>query len=269
MRMTAQPVTSDSRVAVITGAARPWGIGRAGALALARRGYDIVVADIREDWGAEGAETIERDTGRSALFVRTDVTSREQVGALVEQTMSRFGRVDALINDAAINFPSKTEDFTDEQFHRMISVNLLGPMLCTQAVVAPMRAAGYGRIVNVASTAPFNPPPASMAPVSLYNAAKGGLIGWTKSAATELAPYGIVVSVVAVGGLSNAMGSDAAPTAEREEYMLNVVHRGMLPWGRTMQPGEAAEILAFVADAPNHALLGATIHASGGRVMPL
>ena len=267
--MSTGQANSGSRVAIVTGAARPWGIGRATALALARRGYDIVIADVRPDWGAEAAESIARDTGRSSLFVATDISDRGQVGELVGQSMARFGRIDALINDAAINFPSRTEDFTDDQFHRLIGVNLLGPMLCTQAVIGPMRAAGYGRVVNLASTAPFNPPPASMAPVSLYNAAKGGLIGWTKSAATELAPYGIVVNVVAVGGLSNAMGSDEAPTAEREEYMLNVVHRGQLPWGRTMQPAESAEIVAYVADAPNHALLGATIHASGGRVMPL
>jgi 3-oxoacyl-[acyl-carrier protein] reductase len=259
---------TERRTAIVTGAGRPWGIGRAAAMALSRRGYNVVIADLREDWGIDAVEAINY-IGGPALYVRTDVSKRADTEQLAAMAVETFGRIDALINDAAVNFPSKTEDFTDEQFWRMISVNLLGPMLCTQAVVPAMRAAQYGRVVNVASTAPFNPPPASATPVSLYNAAKGGLIGWTKSAASELAQYGIVVNVVAVGGLSNAMGSDEGPTPEREEYMLNVVHRGALPWGRTITPDETGDVLAYVADAPNHALLGATIHASGGRVMPL
>ena len=257
------------RVAVVTGAARPWGIGRATAVSLAERGYDVVLVDVRKDWGDEGAETISRTTGRRAIFVETDVSSREQVFAMADKVMSTFGRIDALVNDAAIGGANRTEDFTDEQFHRVIGVNLLGPMLCAQAVVPAMKDAGYGRIVSVASTAPFNPPPAEMSGVSLYNASKGGLIAWTKSAAVELAQYGIVVNVVAVGGLSTGRNKERPPTPEDDDYMLNVIHRGMLPWGRVITAAEAADVIAYAASASNHAMLGATIHASGGRVMPL
>lgn len=260
---------TESRAAIVTGAARPWGIGRATALNLARRGYDIAIVDIRADWGDEGARTISESTGQRAIYVETDVSKRAQVFAMADAVLSRFGRIDALVNDAAIGGVSRTEDFTDEQFHQIIGVNLLGPMLCTQAVVPAMKRAQYGRIVNVASTAPFNPPPAEMASVSLYNASKGGVIGWTKSAAVELASYGIVVNVVAVGGLSTGMGRDEPPTSEQDEYTLNVTHRGMLPYGRLIQAEEAADVIAYAASAPNHAMLGATIHASGGRVMPL
>src|SRR5262249_11421734 len=162
------------------------------------------------------------------LFVKTDVSKRAEVFGMAEQTLGAFGRIDALVNDAAIAGVAGTADFTDEQFDEVIRVNLLGPMLCAQAVVPAMREAHYGRIVNVASTAPYFPPPAD---VSLYNASKGGLIAWTKSAATELAKYGIVVSVVAVGGLSTGMGSDAPPSPEATEHVTNVTHRGLLPWG--------------------------------------
>jgi NAD(P)-dependent dehydrogenase (short-subunit alcohol dehydrogenase family) len=257
------------RVAIVTGSARPWGIGRAAARCLAQRGYDIVIADIRDDWGAEGADSIRSEFGVNALYHRTDVSNRDDVTAMVAASVAEFGRIDVLVNDAGIKGPrgrSTTETFDLEGFQQVIGVNLLGPMLCTQAVVPAMKALGRGRVVNVASTAPYKPPPDST--VALYCAAKGGLIGWSKAAAVELAQYGIVVNVVAVGGLSTAMGSDEPP--DEAEVAKRLEHYGSdLPWGRTMTADEAGELLALVADAPNHGFLGATIHASGGRVMPL
>lgn len=259
----------DSRVAVVTGA-RPWGVGGATAMALAQRGYDIALVDLRQDWGEKSARAIVEETGQRATWVRADVSNRDEVAEMADSVLGEFGRIDALVNNAAIGGASSTEDFEVEEFYRTIGVNLLGPMLCTQAVIPAMKEAGYGRIVSIASTAPFNPPPADMSPVSLYNAAKGGLIAWTKSAAAELAPYGIVVNVVALGGISTGgMGSENPPTPEQDERMLNVVHRGLLPWGRLLAVEEAADVIAYAASAPSHAMLGATIHASGGRVMPL
>lgn len=260
---------SENRVAIVTGA-RPWGAGGATALNLAQRGYDIALVDIRKDWGEQSVEAIAAETGKRAVWVRADVSNRDDVVAMADTVLEEFGRIDALVNNAAVGGASSTESFDVDDFNRTIGVNLLGPMLCTQAVIPAMKEANYGRVVSVASTAPFNPPPADMSPVSLYNAAKGGLIAWTKSAAAELAPYGIVVNVVALGGISTGgMGSENPPTPEQDQHMLNVVHRGLLPWGRLLEVEEAADVIAYAASAPSHAMLGATIHASGGRVMPL
>lgn len=264
--MTAQ---NDNRVAIVTGA-RPWGVGGATARALAQRGYDIALVDLRQDWGEQSVEDIQKETGQRAIWVRADVSNRDDVAGMADAVLGEFGRIDALVNNAAVDGASSTEHFEVDEFNRTIGVNLLGPMLCTQAVIPTMKEANYGRVVSVASTAPFNPPPADMSPVSLYNAAKGGLIAWTKSAAAELAPYGIVVNVVALGGISTGgMGSENPPTPEQDQHMLNVVHRGLLPWGRLLAVDEAADVIAYAASAPSHAMLGATIHASGGRVMPL
>jgi NAD(P)-dependent dehydrogenase (short-subunit alcohol dehydrogenase family) len=264
--MTAQ---NDNRVAIVTGA-RPWGVGGATARALAQRGYDIALVDLRQDWGEQSVEDIQKETGQRAIWVRADVSNRDDVAGMADAVLGEFGRIDALVNNAAVGGASSTEHFEVDEFNRTIGVNLLGPMLCTQAVIPTMKEANYGRVVSVASTAPFNPPPADMSPVSLYNAAKGGLIAWTKSAAAELAPYGIVVNVVALGGISTGgMGSENPPTPEQDQHMLNVVHRGLLPWGRLLAVDEAADVIAYAASAPSHAMLGATIHASGGRVMPL
>jgi 2-hydroxycyclohexanecarboxyl-CoA dehydrogenase len=257
-----------NRVAIVTGAARPWGVGRATALALAGRGYDVAVVDLREDWGAEAAEAVAA-LGQGSIFVRTDVSKRADVFAMVDRVVDRFGRIDALLNVAGINEMTRTEDFTDDQFHRIIGVNLLGPMLCAQAVVPAMKARGYGRIVSAASTSPWLPPPPEATPISCYVASKGGLIAWTKTAALELAPYGIVTNVVAIGGLANGMGTETAPDAQMVEFMEQVVHGGNLPWGRAITSEETGALLAEVAAMESHALLGATIHASGGRIMPL
>jgi NAD(P)-dependent dehydrogenase (short-subunit alcohol dehydrogenase family) len=261
-------VANDRKVAIVTGAARPWGLGRAVAVALIERGYDIAIADLRPDWGAEAVTELSRD-GASALFVETDISSREQVFAMVAAVEERFGRIDALVNCAAISVPASTEEFDDAIFHRVIDINLLGSMLCTQAVIPAMKGRHYGRVVNIASTAPYLPQLSNELKSSVYSASKAAVVGWTKAAAVELAAYGIVVNVVAVGGISTAMGSESGPDQKADAHQFTVIHHGMLPWGRILELREAADTIAYVADAPNHALLGATIHASGGRVMPL
>src|SRR5580704_2498109 len=93
---------ADQKVAIVTGAARPWGLGREIALQLAHKGFDVAVADVREDWGAEAAQTIARQTDRRALYVKTDVSKRAEVTSMVERVTAELGRVDVLVNNAAI-----------------------------------------------------------------------------------------------------------------------------------------------------------------------
>jgi NAD(P)-dependent dehydrogenase (short-subunit alcohol dehydrogenase family) len=258
---------ADNKAAIVTGAARPWGLGRQIALQLAHKGFDVAVADVRDDWGAEAAQTIAGQTGRRALYVKTDVSKRAEVTAMVERVVAELGRVDVLVNDAAIGIGKPFEEFTDEDFHRVIGVNLLGAMLCAQAVVKPMKSQGHGRIVNIASSAPFMPPPAKF-PVSLYNASKGGVIAFTKSAALELARYNIVVSVVAVGGMATGMGLNRPPKPEELEYSVKNVYQDALPFGRLIEPAEMAEVVVDVATTRSHVFCGQVVHANGGRIMP-
>jgi NAD(P)-dependent dehydrogenase (short-subunit alcohol dehydrogenase family) len=266
-RANGERTMADSKVAIVTGAARPWGLGREIAMQLADKGFDVAIADVREEWGAEAAETIVKQTGRHTLYIRTDVSKRAEVTAMVDRVVAELGRVDVLVNDAAIGINKAFEDFTDEDFHRVIGVNLLGAMLCAQAVVKPMKNQRYGRIVNIASSAPFMPPPAKF-PVSLYNASKGGVIAFTKSAALELARYNIVVSVVAVGGMATGMGLNRAPKPEELEYSVKNVYQDSLPFGRLIEPREMAEVVVDVATARSHVFCGQVIHANGGRIMP-
>lgn len=260
--------SEQGRVAVVTGAARPWGVGRAAADKLGRLGYDIVIVDIRSDWGEAAANELKSSTGRRVLFVPADVSKRAEVSAMADKVRDEFGRTDVLINNAALHMLVATTEFTDEQFNRVIGVNVLGPMLCTQYLVPLMRRNRYGRIVNITSSSLYVPDRHG-APGGLYKASKGALTGWTKSAAVELAPDGIVVCCVVVGGISTAIGRDTAPTDADDEHQRNVTHKGLLPWGDLLSVADVGSVVAHVADAPHHAYLGASVNATGGRALPL
>ncbi len=166
----------------------------------------MAVVDLREDWGRDAADVVARETGRRAIYIKTDISQRAEVQAMVARVLSELGRVDVLINNAAIPIGQPIADFTDEMFHRVINVNLLGAMLCSQAVLKPMNAQKYGRIVNLASGAAVKPYKGA----ALYAAAKAGLIAFTRVLALEAAPH-IVVTAVAPGWVNTAMGSESAP----------------------------------------------------------
>ena len=201
---------SEQRVGIVTGGGRRWGMGWQIAMGLANQGLDLAIADIREDWGKEAAESIKAETGRRIIFVKTDVSKRDSVQAMAAKVIAEFGRVDVLVNDAAIDPRQPAEDFTDEFFDRIMNVNLRGTALCCQAVIAQMRKQRYGRIVNIASGGAIQP----VRGLAIYCASKAGVIAYSKVLAREVARDGIVVTVVAPGVMHTKMGSETAPTQE-------------------------------------------------------
>ena len=146
------------------------------ALGLANKGLDLAIADIREDWGQEAAETIKAETGRRVIFVKTDVSKRDSVQAMAAKVIAEFGRVDVLVNDAAIDPSQPAEDFTDELFDRIMNINLRGTALCCQAVLVQMRKQQYGRIVNISSGGAVQP----VKGLAIYCASKAGVIAYSK-----------------------------------------------------------------------------------------
>ena len=251
-------MASKSPVAIVTGAARPWGMGRAAAMGLAEKGMDIVVADIRDEWGEEAANTIKGETGQNALYIRTDVSQRSSVQSMVARTVKEFGRIDVLANIAGIVMQLRLEDATEENFDRIININLRGTLLTCQAVIPTMRKQKSGHIVNTASGGAVKP----HIGLGLYSATKAGVVMISKTLAWELAADGIVVTTVAPGPMATAMGSDEAPT---EEYVQSM-NSGAIPypWGRPLYGKEVADVVVFAATVPSHALTGQTLHANGG-----
>ncbi|HXR36157.1 MAG TPA: SDR family oxidoreductase [Candidatus Binataceae bacterium] len=249
---------SEQRVGIVTGGGRRWGMGWQIAMGLANKGLDLAIADIREDWGKEAAESIKAETGRRVIFVKTDVSKRDSVQAMTAKVIAEFGRVDVLVNDAAIDPGQPAEDFTDELFDRIMNVNLRGTALCCQAVIAQMRKQNYGRIVNISSGGAVQP----VRGLAIYCASKAGVIAYSKVLAREVARDGIVVTVVAPGVMHTAMGSETAPTQEDFERSGR---KQLLK--RPLYPSEVAEVVVLAATHPSHVLTGQTLHANGGGYM--
>lgn len=254
----ARMMNEHSKVAIVTGAARPWGLGRSVATMLANKGMDIAVVDIRDDWGEEAAKSITAETGRRAVYVHTDIAQRASVEAMAKRVADEFGRIDVLVNSAAIVRNERLESMTEETFDQVININLRGTYLTCQAVVPTMRQQGSGRIVNVASGSAVQP----LKGLGIYSASKAGVVAFSKVIAWELARYGIVVLTVAPGNMVTQMGADEGPTEGdfTDEFRAS-------PFLRRLHPDEVADVIVYGATSASPVLAGQLLHANIGTYM--
>ncbi|MGW1926428.1 SDR family NAD(P)-dependent oxidoreductase, partial [Streptomyces massasporeus] len=185
----------DGKVVIVTGAAR--GQGAAEARLLVAAGARAVLTDVREEEG----RSVAADLGRAAVFVRHDVTSADGWRTVTDTAVATYGGIDGLVNNAALWRTAPVESETYENFELLLRVNLLGPFLGIQAVLPALREAGGGSIVNVSSTAGRVGVPGHAA----YGAGKFGLRGLSRSAARDLAPYGVRVNSVHPGAVDTPM----------------------------------------------------------------
>ena len=241
--------TADVRVAIVTGGAG--GLGRAITARLRADGFLVAVADLDPGPAAAGAG----DPGLLAAPV--DVTEPESAAALRDHVLGRWGRIDVLVNNAGIAGPtSPVADYPPDAWQRVIAVNLTGVFHCTRACLPVMTAAGYGRIVNVASIAGKDGNPG----MSAYSASKAGVIALTKSVAKEVARTGVLVNCVVPGVLDGGL-TDQAPAEERALFL------GRVPMGRMGRPAELAELVSWLASERCSFSTGATFDLSGGRAV--
>ena len=242
----------DARVALVTGAAR--GMGRA----IARRLHELGASVALNDLDPEATSRVAEELGEDVLPTPADVTSSDAVREMVATTLDRFGRLDILVNNAGILFPTPLEEISEEEWRRTLDVNLTGVFFCTQAVINPMKREGYGRIVNLSSTAGKR---VNTLGGAHYTASKHGVLGLTRASALELAPHGITVNAVCPGLIDTEMAHENMTPERLEAY------RTSFPLGRLGRPEEVADLVCFLASEAAGYITGAAYDITGGDLM--
>ena len=246
------PQDFAGRVALITGASR--GLGRAAAARLLERGASVAV-NVRD---RARAEATARELGTSVIPVPGDLELEGVAESLVERTVAEFGRLDILVNNAALPLTTRFEQITAEEWRRAVEVNLTAPFLLTQAAVPAMKAQHYGRIVNISSTAGRM---VSTLGGAHYTATKTGLLGLTRASAKELGIHGITVNAVCPGMIDTELTRESA-SDERLERITS-----SYPIPRMGTALEVADVICFLASEAAGYITGATFDITGGDLM--
>lgn len=242
------------KVAVVTGAGQ--GIGRTVALGYAQEGASVAVADLDGDTGQSTVKDI-KDKGGQALFVRTDVSKREDVQNLLDTAVREFGHVDIWVNNAGIIRPAMLKDMTDEQWDQVIAVHLKGTFLGVQMAARHMMERNYGRIINVTSGAGT----AGTIGQINYSAAKAGITGITKSAARELARFGILVNCISPSATTRMTQKIQTDPKFKDFYLSRI------PLGRWAEAEEMLGMFIHLASDECTYMTGQIISITGGSSM--
>lgn len=243
----------NGKISLITGAAQ--GIGLATAKKFAQEGATVVVCDVKAE-AVNAAVAQCQALGAQAEGHTMDVTQREQVDAVVAAVLARHGRIDVLVNNAGITQDARLQNMTQEQFDRVIDVNLRGVFHCAQAVANSMVAQGHGVILNASSVVGIY----GNFGQTNYAASKFGVIGFTKTWSRELGPKGVRVNAVAPGFIATPI-LNTIP----EKVIAEVAQR--VPLRRLGQPEEIANVYAFLASDEASYINGEVIEVSGGMTV--
>lgn len=247
------PARLEGRSALITGGAG--GIGGAIATAFAREGAAVAILDLEIEAAAAKAATL-GDFGNETFAVAADVSDEQQVSAAVAATIDALGSIDILVNNAGIDSTSLVVDMPLSMWDTMLAINLRSVFLCTRAVLNPMLARKFGRIINIASQLGHKGAPE----MAHYAAAKAGVIGFTKSLAQEVARDGITVNAICPGPIDTELFR-GLPEAWRRRKLDE------LPIGRAGTVEEIAPTAVMLASEEGAYYIGATLNPNGGDVM--
>ena len=255
-----QIIDLSGKVAIVTGGAM--GIGYGISYRLAEAGASVVIADMNKSAADEAVAKLTAN-GWKAFAVSVDVSDAKQVEQMVETTITSYGSVDILVNDAGIYPNVPVMQLSEEEFDKIISINLKGVFLTTKAVAAQMINQGKGgKIINITSVDAIHP---SMVGLATYDASKHGVWGFTKNIALELAPHKIWVNAIAPGGI-NTPGSGADKmTKEIEEQMKPFLEK--IPMKRMGEPDDIGKAALFLASDLSSYMTGSQVVVDGGVLL--
>jgi len=241
-----------SRTALVTGAGS--GLGRAISLAYAGQGARIAAADISSEKAAETVEKIKLQGGEATAY-SLDVTKRNNVEAIVNDVVQKFGSIDILVNSAGRAIRGSALEYGEEDWAAIIAVNLTGTFFCCQAAGRQMASRRRGKIINIASIGAFIAYPGSIA----YLASKGGVVQLTKGFAVELAPFNVQVNAIAPSLFETPMTQSTRSDSNSQKYFME-----RTPAGRKGRPEEIAGAAIFLAGDSSSMVTGHTLAVDGG-----
>ena len=245
----------NGKIAIVIGAAR--GIGAGIAERFLEEGASVVIADTEAATGAATADRL--GALGSCLFVRADISDKAEADSIVAAAVSRFGRLDVLVQNAGI-FPwTLIENIPPDEWDRVLAVNLKGTFLAAQAALRPMKAQRYGRMVFTSS---ITGPRVSSPGHGHYSASKAGINGFIRAAAIEFAAYGITVNGVEPGNIL----TEAVQTQRSAEFIASM--EAGIPLGRLGTPRDVANAALFLASDDAEYITGTTIVVDGGQILP-
>jgi len=246
----------EDRVAIVTGGAS--GLGKTFCLALAEQGAKLVIADIKDEEAQETAREIQAKGGK-AISIKADVTSEEATLAMAKEALDQFGRIDILVNNAAMVYGITRKPFTEippAEWDKLMAVNLKGAFLCARAVFPQMKKQKKGKIINLTSETAFT----GSKYMVHYVTSKGGIISFTKSLAVEVGQYGIRVNAIGPGFTDS----------EASRSLINDISNydiSLTPLGRLEVPEDLVGALIFLASDGSDFITGQTLVVDGGRYM--
>lgn len=254
-----------NRVAIVTGAGR--GIGRAIALRLAKDGYDVVVNDIDPKTVEAVAKEI-KDMGKESIAIAGDVSSKDDVYGMVDQTVEKFGKLDAMVANAGISIPKPFVEFEEDQWDKIFAINCKGVFLCDQAAARQMIKQKSGKIINCSSIAGVQ---GTTDLLAAYSGTKFAVRGFSQVLSRELAPHGITVNVYCPGVVDTKMWEKA--DEDMHEYMdlkkgeVFKHYASGIPLGRPEKPEDVAACVSFLASPDSDYMTGQTLVVDGGIVV--
>lgn len=251
-------LTLNGKIALITGAAG--GIGEACARRLHEAGARVIITDLNAEGSQKVATSLNDIRPESAHAIALDVSKSDEANTAIHETITKFGALDILVNNAGIFPMVQFADMTEDNFMKVIDVNLRGVFLCTKAAVEQMKKQGSGNIINITSIDAIHP---SMTGLAHYDASKHGVWGFTKNIALEIAPHNIRINAIAPGGV--ATPGTGAVNGQVPDAMAAFTKQ--IPLGHFANPDEIGKVALFLASDMASYMHGEQIVVDGGRLL--